>query len=37
MNVEKSKVKRISREPTPITDLDRSKTARECTISHPFG
>jgi hypothetical protein len=32
MNVEKTKVMRISRQPSPNTNYDRSKTTGECGI-----
>jgi len=32
MNVEKTKVMRISRQPFPIKNYDRPKTTRECGI-----
>jgi hypothetical protein len=37
MNVEKTKVMRISRQPSPNTDYDRSKTIGECEILQLFG
>ena len=37
MNVEETKVMRISRQTSPIQDYDRSKTTGKCGIFQSFG
>jgi len=37
INVEKTKVTRISRQQFPVKNYDRSKTSRECGIFELFG
>jgi hypothetical protein len=37
INMEKTKVMRISKKTIPITDYDKSETRGECGIFQPFG
>ena len=37
MNVEKTKVMRITRQPFPVKNYDRPTTTRECGIFQIFG